>query len=65
MVHKLPASESKARGQGLFMVINPWLPWFMLYSQADWFNGSAATTNMVTEIASSQSKHVYYNYPEG
>jgi len=39
------------------MVINPWLPWFMLYSQADWFNGSVATTNMVTEIVSSQSKH--------
>jgi len=27
-----------------------------LYSQADWFNGSLATTNMVTEIVSSQSK---------
>jgi len=30
---------------------------YLLYSQADWFNGFVATTNMVTEIASSQSKH--------
>jgi len=31
MVHKLPESESEARGQGLFMAINPWLPWFICY----------------------------------
>jgi len=42
MVHKLPESEGEARGQGLFVAINPWLPRFMLYSQADWFNGSVA-----------------------
>ena len=29
---------------------------YLLYSQADWFNGTVATTNMVTEIVSSQSK---------
>jgi len=28
---------------------------YLLYSQADWFNGSVATTNMVTEIVNSQS----------
>jgi len=25
MIHKLPESEGEARGQGLFMAINPWL----------------------------------------
>ena len=28
---------------------------YLLYSKADWFNGSVATTNMVTEIVNSQS----------
>ena len=60
MVHKLPESEGEARGQGLFMAINPWLTAvYLLYSQADWFNGSVATTNMVTEIASGQSKCIF------
>jgi len=29
----------------------------MVYPQADWFGGSVATTNMVTEIVNSQSEH--------
>jgi len=33
---------------------------YLLYSQADWFNGSVATTNIATEIASSQSKHCIF-----
>ena len=36
---------------------------YLLYSQADWFNGSVATTNMVTEIVSSQSKHCILQLP--
>ena len=43
MVHKLPESEATTV--------------YPLYSQADWFSGSLATTNMVTEIVNSQSKH--------
>jgi len=31
MVHKLPESEGEARGQGLFMAINPWLSRFICY----------------------------------
>jgi len=31
MVHKLPESEGESRRQGLFMAINPWLPWFICY----------------------------------
>jgi len=51
MVLKLPKFEGEARGQGLFMAINPWLLQFMLFSQADWFSGSVATTNnMVTKL---------------
>ena len=61
MVHKLPESEGEARGQGLFMAINPWLPWFICYIlKQDWINGSVATTNMATEIASSQLKHCIF-----
>jgi len=45
------------------MVVNPWLLRFMLYSQADWFNGSVATTNMVTEIVNQST--VYSNCTEG
>jgi len=33
---------------------------YLLYSQADWLNGSVATTNMVTELVSSQSKHCIF-----
>jgi len=58
MVHKLPESEGKARGQGLFMAINPWLLWFICYILKRIGSiGSIATTNMVTERVSSQSKH--------
>jgi len=27
--NRLPESEGEARGQGLFMAINPWLPQFI------------------------------------
>ena len=58
MVHKLPESEGEAQGQGLFNGHKSLATTvYLLYSQADWFNGSVATTNMVTEIVSSQSKH--------
>jgi len=32
MVHKLPKSEGEAQGQGLFMVVNPWLPQLIGYT---------------------------------
>ena len=64
MVHKLPESEGDARVRGrclrtrvvyghksLATVV------YLLYYQADWFNGFVATTNKVTEIVNSQSKH--------
>jgi len=31
MVHKLPKFEGEARGQGLFMAINPWLLQFVIF----------------------------------
>ena len=57
MVHKLPESEGEARGQGhksLATMV------YLLYSQVDWFNGSVATTNIVTKIVNSQ--YNYYNW---
>ena len=37
MVHKPPEPEGTARGQGLFMAINPCLLWFICYIlHSDW-----------------------------
>ena len=59
MVHKPP--ESEGEGLGWFMDHKSLATAvYLLYSQADWFNGSVATTNMVTEIVSSQSKHCIF-----
>jgi len=57
VVHKLPESKGEAQGQGLFMAKSLATTVYLLHSQVDWFSRSVATTNMVTEIVNSQSKH--------